>query len=65
MEFLRDERPEYPAIIANRTGMHAPYVERRCETLVDRGLIEAVSGEVVYRLTCEGETYLDTGTLPD
>lgn len=64
LEFLAERDPEYPAIIANRIGMHAPYVETRCEELADRGLVEAVSGEVVYRLTERGERALDAGALP-
>lgn len=62
LEFLRERRAEYPAIVANRVGMHAPHVEQRCEVLAEHGLLEAVSGEVVYRLTEDGEAYLD-GTL--
>jgi hypothetical protein len=65
LEFLAERDPEYPAIIANRIGMHAPYVETRCEELADRGLVEPVSGEVVYRLTDRGERALDAGALPE
>ncbi|MFC3478941.1 hypothetical protein [Halobacterium litoreum] len=65
VEFLADRNAEYPAIVANRIGMHAPYVERRCEVLAERGLLEAVSGEVVYRLTDTGERAADTGILPE
>lgn len=59
LRFLSRERAEYPAIIANRTGMHTPYVERRCRALVDHGLIEPVSQEVVYRITARGRSHLD------
>jgi hypothetical protein len=38
LRFLAAEGPEYPAIVANRTGMHAPRVEERCEALAERGL---------------------------
>lgn len=65
LEFLADRDPEYPAIVANRIGMHAPYVETRCEVLAERGLVEPVSGEVVYRLTERGERALDAGVLPE
>jgi DNA-binding Lrp family transcriptional regulator len=54
LRFLAAEGPEYPAIVANRTGMHAPRVEERCEALAERGLAEAVSGESVYRVTDAG-----------
>lgn len=65
VEFLAGNGPEYPAIVANRIGMHAPYVETRCEELAERELLEAVSGEVVYRLTDAGEHAADTGILPE
>ncbi|MFB6072369.1 MAG: hypothetical protein ABEJ88_05305 [Halobacterium sp.] len=65
VEFLADEDAEYPAIVANRIGMHAPYVQRRCEELAERGLLEAVSGEVVYRLTEDGRRAADSGVLPE
>jgi len=55
---LRDERPDYLALVANRLGMHLGYVERRCAVLVDHGLVEPVSGEVVYRTTERGEEIL-------
>jgi DNA-binding IclR family transcriptional regulator len=58
LQFLADETVEYPAIIANRTGIHTPYVERRCEVLTERGLLERVSGEVVFRITDEGRRRL-------
>jgi len=62
LEFMRDRRAEYPAIVANRIGMHAPYVEDRFERLAEFGLLESVTDEVVYRITADGECYLD-GTL--
>ena len=55
---LREERPDYLALVANRLGMHLGYVERRCEVLVEQGLLEAVSEEAVYRTTDLGERYL-------
>jgi|GEM_PF-1869717 len=54
LDFLADGRVEYAAIIANRVGAHTPYVEKRCSALAERGLVEAVTGEVVYRVTDEG-----------
>ncbi|MFB6269232.1 MAG: DUF2250 domain-containing protein [Halobacterium sp.] len=65
LEFLAERHPEYPAIVANRIGMHTPYVEARCEELADRGLVEAVSGEVVYRITERGERAVEAGVLPE
>jgi len=58
LAFLDAEGAEYPAIVANRIGMHAPRVEERCEALADAGLIEAVSDEVVYRVTRQGQRRL-------
>lgn len=57
--FLAEERAEYPAIIANRTGAHTSYVERRCAALATHDYLEAVSGEVVYRITDRGLAHLD------
>lgn len=55
---LHEQRPDYLPLVANRLGMHLGYVERRCDELVERGLIEAVSGETVYRTTALGRRYL-------
>jgi DNA-binding IclR family transcriptional regulator len=55
---LQEEQPEYLALVANRLGMHLRYVERRCDVLVEHGLVEPVSGEVVYRTTERGERFL-------
>lgn len=54
LRFLAAEGAEYPAIVANRVGMPASRVERRCVALAERGLVEAASGEVVYRVTDDG-----------
>jgi len=58
LRHLRDERPDYLALVANRLGMPLGYVQRRCSILVDRGLVEPVSGEVIYRTTERGEELL-------
>jgi Mn-dependent DtxR family transcriptional regulator len=65
IEFLDERGAEYPAIVANRIGRHAPYVETRCAELAERGLLEAVSGEVVYRLTDAGERACESGVLSE
>jgi len=54
LRFLAAEGAEYPAIVANRIGMPASRVEERCAALAERGLAEAASGEVVYRVTDAG-----------
>jgi len=56
---LRAEQPEYAPLVASRLGMLPNYVDERCDELVERGLIEAVSDEVVYRVTARGERFLD------
>lgn len=58
---LRENEPEYVPLVANRLGMHLGYVERRVETLVERGLVEPVTGEVVYAVTDQGERFLAEG----
>lgn len=63
LRYLAENPPEYVPLISNRLGMHLDYVERRVETLVEYGLVEAVSGEVIYTTTEEGERYLAESTL--
>lgn len=59
LDFLQGRRADYPAIIASRVGIHTPYVERRCLVLADNGYLEPVSEEVVYRITEQGEEFID------
>jgi DNA-binding PadR family transcriptional regulator len=59
LRYLAVERAEYPALIANRVGSHTGHVERRCAVLERREYVEAVSGEVVYRITDRGRNWLD------
>lgn len=63
LRFLSENPPDYVPLIANRLGMHLGYVERRVETLVDHGLLEPISGEVIYAVTERGERYLKDGTV--
>jgi DNA-binding Lrp family transcriptional regulator len=55
LEFFGDNPPEYVPIVANRLGIHVRYAERRVERLVDQGLLEPVSKEVIYTTTDAGE----------
>jgi DNA-binding IclR family transcriptional regulator len=64
LQYLQENPPDYVALVANRLGMHLGYVERRVETLVEHGLVEPVSGEVVYVVTDEGERYLAEEATP-
>lgn len=56
--YLQENPPDYVPLIANRLGMHLGYVERRVDTLVEKGLLEPVTGEEIYAVTERGEQYL-------
>ena len=58
LSYLNENPPDYVPLVANRLGMHLGYVERRVETLVELGLVQPVSGEVIYALTDRGKGYL-------
>jgi DNA-binding MarR family transcriptional regulator len=58
LQYLDDNPPDYVPLIANRLGMHLGYVEKRVETLVEHGLVEAVTGEEIYTVTDRGKEYL-------
>ena len=60
LRYLRESGADYPALVAGNTGVHIPLVERRIVTLVERGYIEAVTGETIYRITEAGENVLET-----
>lgn len=59
LAYLVAEGPEYPALVASAIGAHAPLVERRCEALASRGLVAAVTDEVVYRATAAGRERIE------
>ena len=54
LQHLSSSGADYPGLIASNTGLHVPFVERRCVALEAAGLLESVSGEVIYRLTDSG-----------
>jgi predicted ArsR family transcriptional regulator len=58
LEFFGEHSPEYVPIVANRLGIHVRYAERRVELLVERGLLEPVSNEVIYTTTEAGDRVL-------
>ncbi|WP_435197256.1 winged helix-turn-helix domain-containing protein [Natronomonas sp. EA1] len=58
LEYLGNNPPEYIPLIANRLGMPNGYAKRRCELLIDRGLMEPVTNEAIYRLTDRGARVL-------
>lgn len=59
LETFRVEPVQYPAMIASRSGLHIPYAERRCQVLVEYDLLEQVDDEITYRLTMDGQHYLE------
>lgn len=59
LEYLTSVKTEYVAMIAARTGLHPPYVCRRCVHLEACGLVENVRDNVLYRITERGCDYLD------
>ncbi len=61
LRYLDGSTADYPALIAGNTGLHVGYVERRIETLSTSGLVEPVSGEVIYRITRLGREALGNG----
>jgi hypothetical protein len=63
LAYYRDNPPEYVPLVANRLGIHLRYAERRVAVLVEQGLLEAVSHEVIYTITEDGEQALDGGTV--
>lgn len=58
LRYFAEHPPEYVPLVANRLGMHLGYVEGRVERLVREGFLVAITGEVVYAITDEGERYL-------
>lgn len=56
---LATERMDYPTLIANRCGIHEGSVERACERLTAKGLLERTSEETTYRITERGRHYLE------
>lgn len=58
LSYLIEHPPDYVPIVASRLGMHLAYVERRIEALVELGLVQPVSEEVIYTITDRGELYL-------
>ena len=58
LEYVRDAGEVNPAVIARNTDLHRKYVSRRCGTLAEYGLFEAL-GEGYYRITETGTRYLN------
>lgn len=55
---MAEHEPEYVPLVANRLGLPLGYAERRCERLIEAGLLEPVTNEVVYRPTEEAQQIL-------
>ncbi|WP_348607463.1 hypothetical protein [Halobaculum rarum] len=58
LRHLADTSVDYPALVAANTGLHIPLVERRMATLAERGFVEAVTDEQVFRITERGRRAL-------
>lgn len=56
---LDARRTEYGPVLAYEFGLEHGAVERRCRRLVDRGLVDRVTEEPLYRLTLTGERFLE------
>ena len=54
-----EQRLDYVALAASRTGLHVPFAERRCRVLAAHGLLERATAETTYRITRRGERFLD------
>jgi len=61
LSYLDENPPDYLPVVATRLGMHLRYVERRVDTLIDHGLVQAVTAEVIYTTTEKGSRYLVDG----
>ncbi|MEF8853068.1 MAG: hypothetical protein V5A44_04800 [Haloarculaceae archaeon] len=59
LEHLSERGIDYPEVIAAKRAFGPDRASRRAEDLADRGLVEPVSREVVYRITERGEARLD------
>jgi predicted ArsR family transcriptional regulator len=51
----------YPTVIAHRLDRRRENVQARLDELAERGLVEAVTAEPVYRVTAAGEHVATTG----
>lgn len=58
LRHLDGSSADYPALVAANTGLHIPLVERRMATLAERGFVEAVTGEQIFRITERGRRAL-------
>jgi hypothetical protein len=59
LAYLADAGADYPALVAGNTGLYASHVETRLDVLAQAGLVEAATGETVYRITDDGRDALD------
>lgn len=62
LRHLDGSSADYPALVAANTGLHIPLVERRMATLAERGFVEAVTDEQIFRITERGRRALAVET---
>lgn len=58
LQYLSEQGLDYPTVIAAERSFDADHARARAAVLERRGLVEAVSHEVVYRITARGEKRL-------
>lgn len=59
LEELCEHRLDYVSLVASRRGINIAYAERRFEILERHGLVEQTTAEMTYRITDQGERWLD------
>jgi DNA-binding IclR family transcriptional regulator len=62
LRYLAENPPEYVPLMATRLGLPLGHANERTASLVDRGLVEPVTNECIYRLTAAGEQRLQEAT---
>jgi DNA-binding MarR family transcriptional regulator len=62
LRYLAEHPPEYVPLMATRLGLPLGHANDRTASLVERGLVEPVTNECIYRLTPAGERRLREAT---
>lgn len=58
LRYLAENPPEYVPLIATRLGLPLGHANDRTAALVERGFVQPVTNECIYRLTEAGERRL-------
>lgn len=62
LRYLAKNPPEYVPLMATRLGLPLGHANDRTAALVERGFVEQVTNECIYRLTEAGERRLQEAT---